>query len=113
MYELQIINNYFNKLTKNNKNSLNLNDDIFFDKKNNLAVSVDTYIEGTHFINFKNPKLVIKKILRASISDLICKGVMPTYYFISGSGNKKNSLFCIFTFVPNFLDIFSKLFLIF
>ncbi len=90
MHELQIINNYFNKLTKNNKNSLNLNDDIFFDKKNNLAVSVDTYIEGTHFINFKNPKLVIKKILRASISDLICKGVMPTYYFISGSGNKNS-----------------------
>ena len=32
---------------------------------------------------------VIKKILRSSISDLICKGVSPKFYFISGSGNKK------------------------
>ena len=34
------------------------------------------------------PDNVIKKVLRASISDLICKGVKPKYYFISGSGNK-------------------------
>jgi thiamine-monophosphate kinase len=90
MHEFQIISNYFKKLTKNNKNALNLNDDIFFDKRNNLAVSVDTYIEGTHFINFKNPELVVKKILRSSISDLICKGVVPKYYFVSGSGNKNS-----------------------
>ena len=90
MHEFQIISNYFKKLTKSNKNALNLNDDIFFDKKNNLAVSVDTYIEGTHFINFKNPELVVKKILRSSISDLICKGVVPKYYFVSGSGNKNS-----------------------
>ena len=32
---------------------------------------------------------VIKKILRSSISDLICKGVRPKYYFISASGNNK------------------------
>ena len=46
---------------------------------NRLVVSVDTYIEGVHFINFKKPDLVIKKILRSSISDLICKGVKPKY----------------------------------
>jgi len=90
MHEFQIINNYFKKLTKNNKNALNLNDDVFFDKKNKLIVSVDTYVEGNHFINFKKPDLVIKKILRSSISDLVCKGVVPKYYFISGSGNKNN-----------------------
>ena len=39
-------------------------------------------------LDFKNPQFVIKKILRSSISDLICKGVKPKYYFISGSGNK-------------------------
>jgi len=33
---------------------------------------------------------VIKKILRSSISDLICKGVQPKYYFIAGSGDKKS-----------------------
>ncbi|MDA9758882.1 thiamine-phosphate kinase, partial [Candidatus Pelagibacter sp.] len=67
----------------------NLNDDVFFDKSKKLVVSVDTYIDKSHFFDFKDPDLVIKKILRSSISDLICKGVKPKYYFISGSGNKK------------------------
>ena len=90
MHEFELIKNYFQKLSKKSPSSLNLNDDVFFDKKNKLIVSVDTYIEGIHFINFKKPKLVIKKIIRSSISDIICKGVRPKYYFISGSGNKKS-----------------------
>ena len=89
MHEFELIKKYFSVLTKKNKGSLNLNDDVFFDKSKQLVVSVDTYIEGVHFINFKKPDLVIKKILRSSISDLICKGVKPKYYFISGSGNNK------------------------
>ena len=90
MDEFELIKNYFQKLSKKSPSALNLNDDVFFDKKNELVVSVDTYIEGTHFINFKKPDLVIKKIIRSSISDLVCKGVKPRYYFISGSGNKKS-----------------------
>ena len=88
MQEFDLIKKYFLKLTKNNKSALNLNDDVFFDKIKRLVVSVDTYNEGIHFPDFKNPSLVIKKILRSSLSDLICKGVKPKYYFISGSGNK-------------------------
>ena len=90
MHEFNLIKNYFAKLSSDNKYSLNLNDDVFFDKSKKLVISVDTYEEGVHFFDFKNPDLVIKKILRSSISDLVCKGVMPRYYFISGSGNKKN-----------------------
>ena len=90
MLESQIIEKYFSKLSKGNLGSLNLNDDVFFDRKNKLIVSVDTYIEGIHFINFKKPELVIKKIIRSSISDLVCKGVQPKYYFISGSGSRKS-----------------------
>ena len=90
MHEFELIKNYFQKLTKKSPSSLNLNDDVFFDKKNNLVVSVDTYTEGNHFIDFKKPEFVIKKIIRSSISDLICKGVKPKYYFISGSGNKQS-----------------------
>jgi len=90
MHEFELIKNYFQKLSKKSPSALNLNDDVFFDKKNKLAVSVDTYTEGNHFIDFKKPELVIKKIIRSSISDLICKGVKPKYYFISGSGNKKS-----------------------
>ena len=90
MHEFELIKRYFSPLSLNNKSSLNLNDDIFFDKSNKLAVSVDTYVEGIHFINFKKPDLVIKKILRSSISDLICKGICPKFYFISGSGDRKS-----------------------
>ena len=89
MHEFDLINNYFFKIAKKNKSALNLNDDVFFDKKKGVVISVDTYNIGTHFYDFKSPDLVIKKILRSSISDLICKGVTPKFYFISGSGNKK------------------------
>ena len=101
MHEFELINKYFSKLSSTNKSSLNLNDDVFFDKSKKLVISVDTYIEGVHFINFQNPDLVIKKIIRSSISDLICKGVKPKYYFISGSGNKK-------TFTKKNLEMISK-----
>ena len=90
MHEFELINNFFSKLSKHNVSALNLNDDVFFDKKKKLAISIDTYNINTHFVDFKFPDLVIKKILRSSISDLICKGVKPKFYFISGSGNKKN-----------------------
>ena len=89
MHEFDIIKRYFSKLSLNNRNSLNLNDDVFFDRSKKLVVSIDTYIDKSHFVDFDDPDLVIKKILRSSISDLICKGVKPKYYFISGSGNKK------------------------
>ncbi|MDC3027575.1 thiamine-phosphate kinase [Candidatus Pelagibacter sp.] len=90
MHEFELIKNYFSKISKKNKSALNLNDDVFFDKKKGIAISVDTYNLGYHFTDFKNPHLVIKKILRSSISDLICKGVLPKFYFIASSGNNKN-----------------------
>ena len=90
MHEFDLINNFFSKLSKHNSSALGLNDDVFFDKRKKVVISIDTYNINTHFIDFKSPGLVIKKILRSSISDLICKGVKPKFYFISGSGNKKN-----------------------
>ena len=90
MHEFELIKKYFSKISSNNKFALNLNDDVFFDEQKGLVISIDTYIEGTHFLNFKKPELVIKKIIRSSISDLICKGVKPKFYFISGSGNKQS-----------------------
>tara|TARA_B100001123_G_scaffold419488_1_gene524750 strand:+ start:345 stop:1307 length:963 start_codon:yes stop_codon:yes gene_type:complete len=101
MHEFELIKKYFSNLSKKSRSSLNLNDDVFFDKPSNLVVSVDTYVEGNHFVNFKKPDLVIKKILRSSISDLVCKGVKPKYYFLSGSGNKK-------TFSKNNLEKIKK-----
>jgi len=89
MHEFELIKGYFQKLSNETSSALNLNDDVFFDKKNKLVVSVDTYTKGNHFLDFKKPDLVIKKIIRSSISDIVCKGVQPKYYFISASGNKK------------------------
>ena len=90
MNEVQIIDKYLKKLTKKNSSSQGLNDDIFFDKSKKLAISIDTYVEKVHFPDFKTPDLVIKKILRSSLSDLICKGVKPKYYFLSASGGSKS-----------------------
>ena len=101
MNEFDLIKNYFAILTKNNPSAKKLNDDVFFNKKKQLVVSVDTYNEKVHFLNFKKPDLVIKKVLRSSISDLISKGVKPRYYFISGSGNNKH-------FSENNLKLISK-----
>jgi|TARA_B100001105_G_scaffold46756_1_gene34818 thiamine-monophosphate kinase len=90
MNEFEIIDKYFSKLTKNNRGSFNLKDDIFYDYNKKIAISVDTYVDKIHFMNFKHPNLVIKKCLRSSLSDLICKGVNPKYYFIASAGNSKH-----------------------
>ena len=90
MDEFEIIRKYFKKNSKKNYGAKNLNDDVFFDKNYKLVVSIDTYNEGVHFPNFKHPNLVIKKVIKSSISDLIAKGVKPEYYFISASGNKQH-----------------------
>ena len=81
MNEFALIEKYFKKLAYNNPSALELNDDVFFDKKHNVVLSTDTYVEGVHFLNFNNPDLVIKKIIRSSISDLYCKGVKPKFIF--------------------------------
>ena len=64
MHEFELINKYFSKLSKLNKSSLDLNDDVFFDKKRSLVISIDTYNEGVHFLDFKKPDLLIKKNLK-------------------------------------------------
>ena len=90
MNEFSIIKKYLSPLTKRNDGSLNLKDDIFFDRSKKIALSIDTFVEGIHFLNSKNPDFFLKKILRASLSDLLCKGVVPKYYFLSYALNKKN-----------------------
>ena len=91
MNESKIISNYLRKLTKNNPSAIDLNDDVFFNKKKKLVISVDTYNQKIHFLDLKKPYLVIKKVLRASISDIVSKGAYPKYFFLSAS-LKKNSL---------------------
>ena len=90
MNEFKIINNYFKVLSRKNPSAKNLNDDVFFDKKKGIIISIDTYNSNVHFKGFDHPDLIIKKIIRSSLSDIICKGVIPKYYFLSGGGNKSS-----------------------
>ena len=73
MHEFELIKKYFSKLAFKNPSSLELKDDVFFDRSKKLVISLDTYVEGVHFVDFKKPDLVIKKILRSSLSDLYVK----------------------------------------
>jgi len=88
MNEFEIIKKYFKPLSSKNLGSLNLNDDIFYDSSKKMALSIDTYVEGIHFIG-NDPKFFLKKILRSSLSDLYAKGVKPKVYFLSLALNKK------------------------
>jgi len=83
MKEFDIIKKYLRPLSQNNYGAMNLTDDVYFDLKKNIAISVDTYIEKQHFLFSNNPKLYLKKIFRSSISDLYAKGIEPTKYFFS------------------------------
>ena len=88
MQEEIIIDKFLKKISLKNKGALKLQDDVFFDKQKGIIISIDTFNENIHFLKNNKKNLIIKKIIRASISDLICKGVKPKYYFLSASGNK-------------------------
>ena len=88
--ESLLIRNFLKTLTFKNKNSLNLEDDIFYDSKSKIIFSTDTYEENVHFLNSNNPKKFVKKIFRSTISDILCKGAQPKVYFLSLSLNKTN-----------------------
>ena len=89
MDEFSIIKKYLRPLSRNNPGAYNLQDDVFLDHKKKQAVSVDTYVENVHFFNSHEPKKFLKKIIRASLSDLYCKGIEPKYYFLSFAIGKK------------------------
>jgi thiamine-monophosphate kinase len=87
--ENKFIRDYLTKLTFKKKESLSLKDDVFFDKKKGYIFSLDTYEENVHFIKNSIPANFVQKIFRASISDIICKGVQPSVYFLSLAITKK------------------------
>ncbi len=88
MNEFEIINN-LRKIIKSPV-SLNLNDDVAYDPKSKLVITIDTYNEKIHYLKFNKPDLLIKKVIRSSISDIISKGVNPEYLLISFSGSNKH-----------------------
>ena len=89
MNEFEIINKYLKPLSLNNPGAIRLSDDIYFDSNKGIAISVDTYVEGVHFIDPSDPNKFLKRVLRASLSDLYCKGIKPKSYFLSFALNSK------------------------
>ena len=89
MNEFLLIKKYLKPLSLNNPSALNLSDDIYYDVKDKIAISVDTFVEGVHFIDSLYPKKFLRKILRAALSDLYCKGIKPDSYFLTFSINNK------------------------
>ena len=64
---------------------------MFFLIRKNLVSNQLIHIMKIYIIlNFKNPNLIIKKVIRSSISDIISKGTDPKYLLISFSGSKKH-----------------------
>ena len=61
---------------------LKLNPKKFSIKKNKVVLSVDTYNEKVHYVDFKKPGLLIKKIIRSSISDLILSLLLFSWFSI-------------------------------
>ena len=55
MNEFTIIEKYLRPLSIKSPSSLELKDDIFYDKKKGLAISTDTYVEGVHFLKSSKP----------------------------------------------------------
>jgi thiamine-monophosphate kinase len=101
--ESQLINKYLKPLTFNNKNSLNLKDDIYYDIKKKIIVSTDTYEEKIHFNGGNNPNNFLIKIFRSAISDIYAKGCKPFVYFLNISINKTN-----INWLKNFNNILKK-----
>ena len=90
MHEFEIIKKYFSKLSLDNKSALNLNDDVFFDKSKKLVISVDTYINKSHFFDLS------KKTSSFNLSEfLLFKESFEKYFLImSNSCIRGSELFC-------------------
>ena len=91
MNEFTLIKKYLRPLAHKNPSSLKLKDDIFYDKKEKVAISTDTFVEGVHFLKSSKPNQFFRKIFRSALSDLYCKGVTPRFYFLSFALNKKHA----------------------
>lgn len=89
MNEFEIIKKYFNTSTASNNNSdviLGIGDDcalLHIEPQYNIAVSTDTFLEGTHFFKGTEPKAIGYKSLAVNISDLAAMGATPVAFTLA------------------------------
>ncbi|MGE3334004.1 MAG: thiamine-phosphate kinase [Rhodospirillaceae bacterium] len=88
--EFDVIAALFAPLSKSAPGAFNLKDDAAaFDvgAGNEAVVTVDTVIEGVHFLPDDPPDLVARKALRVNLSDLAAKGAAPVGFLQALSVN--------------------------
>lgn len=88
MNEFEIIEYYFKSKQLNNHYDpiLGIGDDaaiISIDKKEKLAVSMDTLVEEVHFSRDASPKDIARKSLLVNLSDMAAMGAMPRWVTLS------------------------------
>lgn len=84
--EFHRIATFFRPLAKGAPAALDLADDAALIEPPEgmaLATTVDTLVEGVHFVGDESPDLIARKALRVNLSDLAAMGAAPLGYLIS------------------------------
>ena len=58
-------------------------DAAFLTSERELAVSVDQQVQGVHFVDDLDPRLVGRRLTRVCLSDLAAVGAEPRYAFLT------------------------------
>ena len=83
--EFEIISDFFSPLARD-KGSFGLSDDVAVLSKAkgyHFIVSTDMLISEVHFFSNDDPEDIASKCIRVNISDIVSKGAIPKYYFLS------------------------------
>ncbi len=90
MNEFKLIEKFFKPLTKADKASQNLADDVARIKPKSgyeLVISKDIFIEDVHFLLKDGGYKIASKLLRTNISDIASSGARPIHYLLGFSKN--------------------------
>ncbi len=86
--EFTYIDKYFRPLTESlEENSFGLQDDVALlpekSETEDFVVNLDNALESVHFFTDSSPETIANRIIVRNISDIIAKGAIPKYYFLS------------------------------
>lgn len=91
MNEFEILEKFIKPLSENHPSALNLSDDAcIIDKLSTkqLVISVDSIVEGVHFLPNTTPYNIAEKLLAVNLSDIAAMGGTPKYYLLAAVFSK-------------------------
>ena len=96
MNEFEIIEHYFKPKLLDNQQELKLGigDDaavIDIPQDEELVVSIDTLVEGVHFLKDTSPKNIANKSVLVNLSDIAAMGALPRWITLSLTLPSNNS----------------------